>query len=213
MYLVLPCFDWIGFHLCEKLLQQGEQVIGIGEARTARQDNFWGFLARNSSFQLFSTMEEYQTGKTEAKLEAIIQIETVQKTPMLDAGNIPKKFFLSRVKQEKLQEEWCHVHLPLLYGEWMPRTEDSLTRPDGGTVPFNSESFLTDAVYIGDFFQEFLPLLEIKQPSKHIVMCPPGKEEDKREVDAEVIPVLPSEKPELRQKKLNQHYEKFMPFY
>ncbi|SDL98516.1 hypothetical protein [Sediminibacillus halophilus] len=213
MYLVLPCFNWIGFHLCEKLLQHGEQVIGIGEATTTKQDNFWAFMARNSSFQLFTTIEEYQKGKTDAKLEAIIQIETEQKTGMLDTCDTTKKFFLSRLKEEQIQEEWCHVQLPLLYGEWMPRSEDSLTRPDGGTVPFDSESFHTEAVYIEDFFEAFLPLLETKQQNKRIIFCPPGREEEMRGGDAKVIPVLSSEETELRQRKLNQHYEKFKPFY
>ncbi|WP_026771748.1 hypothetical protein [Sediminibacillus sp. JSM 1682029] len=215
MYLILPCFDWIGFHLCEKLLYHGEQVIGIGEATTVRQDNFWAFLARNSSFQLFPTVEEYQTSKTEANLEAIIQIETEQKAPVPDALKASRKFLLNGKMQERPtnKEDWCHVELPMLYGEWMPRSKDSMFSPDGGEVPFDSQTFHDDAVYIKDFLQEFFPLLKTKQSKKHVIISPSGDQEGQRETDAEVIPVFHSESTGQRQKKLQRHYEKFISFY
>ncbi|WP_053220371.1 hypothetical protein [Virgibacillus senegalensis] len=209
MYLILPCFDWIGFHLCQKLLQRGDEVIGIGEPVTAKQDNFWAFLARNSSFHLYGTIEEFKDSQRRKSLAAVIELDGGTKTAGLNANH----FILSRKKQDRLNSDECfHIELPMLYGEWMPRSQNSFPGQDGGTVLFNSEEFRTEAVYIEDFCEELLPLLEEEQ-NQPLIICPAGKEQELGKAAAKIIPVIPRKEQEQRMKRLDEHYEKYQPFY
>ncbi|SDJ87340.1 hypothetical protein [Sediminibacillus albus] len=216
MYMVYPCFDWIGFHIVQKLLHEGNQVVGIGEAKTKKQENFLSFLARNSSFHLYKNLEECKNCLEDNRLQAIIQLESQRTQPIMESIQTDKHLVLSRTRKdaEMMEQESClHIKLPLLYGEWMPRTDNGLCDPDGGIICFDSDQFVTQAVYIEDFTEGLLELLESNSQTGIIRIELSDTEKNDRQSGDAVFPVKESQDLQKRIKTLEEHYRFHRHFY
>ncbi len=133
MYAVENCFHWIGFHIVNRLLEEGCRVDGIDDLSTEKKENLAMFVGRNELFRHLPVIQE------SSGYNAIITVDD------------------QMVKMHR--EEPVTIQLPLLFGEWMPMNQDGVYNGDE-FVPFAAKEFTSRAVYIDDFLTGFLQWLQ-----------------------------------------------------
>src|SRR5699024_3191997 len=96
-----------------------------------------------------------------------------------------KTFKLSR-KPEQEKKGVIVVQLPLLFGEWMPMNEDGVYI-DKQFIPFTSEIFQKEAVYIEDFITSFMLCLTASNLPEKLAIKSRRETVAERENDRQVI--------------------------
>ncbi|TFJ93598.1 hypothetical protein [Lentibacillus salicampi] len=138
------CFHWIGFHIMNDLLDNGFQVDGMDSLDTDKKEHLSMFVGRNQLFRHVSASERNNAYDISLKIE--------------DDALILEK------------ENLVTIHLPLVFGEWMPMNQEGVYDQDD-FIPFDSERFLTEAVYVGDVLKslqqwfatsDLPPILEVR---------------------------------------------------
>lgn len=147
--LVINCFHWIGFQIVSKLLEEGLRVDGIDEEESTLETHLSMFLGRNSLFTL-------KTNEEPKSYDTAIIIGTSQYINEINAKRI---LSINQNKDEPSKAGMTMIHVPLLFGEWMPMNEQGMY-VGGGFIPFNENYFLTESVYVKDFTDTLFQLLE-----------------------------------------------------
>lgn len=142
--LLVNCFHWIGFHIMNELLEAGYMVEGIDNMSTEQDEHLSMFVGRNSSFTLIEK-ENLSHYKSSIIVGSWPHSEDIQADQMLQLCE----------SNAKNLEEHIIIEMPMLFGEWMPMTEDGLYHQQK-FIPFNSSLFLTEAIYIRDFTSHLL---------------------------------------------------------
>ncbi|GGA73926.1 hypothetical protein [Ornithinibacillus halotolerans] len=151
--LVQNCFHWIGYHYVNFLLEKGIVVKGIDKINSDKKDNLAMFFGRNSSFQWFEDSYDEKVST------ALIIGNRISSIP-INADRIIQIV----LKQTKKIPDAVTINAPLLFGEWMEMTNEGVT--DGNRIiPFQSDEFLQDAIYIEDFILSTYPLFESNKRS------------------------------------------------
>ncbi|WP_407272392.1 hypothetical protein [Radiobacillus sp. PE A8.2] len=209
MFLVIGTFDWIGYHLTQVLLDKGEQVIGLDKIETEKQENLQMFIGRNSSFQHVKSKQELENHKKYDEIKTVINVDNRS----LDSKGLQTKRCFKLVNQA-LDDDvsgYTQVEIPLLYGEWMNRTEDGIEF-NGNYIEFESEIFRNQAIYIEDFVYSFVQILN--QDLGHIVKCKSLTKDVRDENDSENTIYIPEkELMKDRLEKCNKHYQQFSFLY
>lgn len=156
LFLVENCFHWIGFHVVDFLLENGHKVDGSDNLSTDKKEHLSMFVGRNKSFTHVTDID--------AAYDWTITInEGSEMTITMHNGRTTR------------------VKLPLIFGEWMPMKQEGVYRGDK-LIPFDSDCFLTEAVFIDDFLKSLIqwvesshlsPVLEVRSIYKK-------EQEDKR---------------------------------
>ena len=143
--LVFNVSHWIGYHIANRLLQEGYKVKGIeGEAFN---NHLIDFFLRNSNFELI-------TRRAEITIPLAICV-----------GEIPERVECNYDQLIQINGKKPHstdtiaIHIPYLFGEWMPMTKEACYI-GGNRIRFSSQEFLDEGVYIKDFLELLLKLLE-----------------------------------------------------
>src|SRR5690606_19650653 len=111
------------------------------------------FFGRNSSFQWFEDSYDEKVST------ALIIGNRISSIP-INADRIIQIV----LKQTKKIPDAVTINAPLLFGEWMEMTNEGVT--DGNRIiPFQSDEFLQDAIYIEDFILSTYPLFESNKRS------------------------------------------------
>lgn len=143
--LVLNISHWVGYHIANRLLQEGYEVRGL-EGETSNS-HLVDFISRNSNFELI-------TSRAEITFPLAICV-----------GEIPQQVEynydqLIQINGENTDTtDRITIHTPYLFGEWMPMTEEACYI-GGNCIRFSSQEFLEEGVYIKDFLEVLLELLE-----------------------------------------------------
>src|SRR5699024_415397 len=193
--LVQNCFHWIGFHLVNTLLEGGYQVAGADIISSEKKAHLSMFFGRNDLFSLVSN------GDVRAHDVAIVIGDDVEyQTP--DGVPIIQLFR----RKPKTSGPAVFVKLPLLFGEWMPITEEGVYE-DEEWISFHSDRFIHGAVYIGDFMQEFLQWLEKKGSTELKIY-------ENKEIELVNSSYIHNNRT-IKEKKANviRHYQQFHMFY
>ncbi|WP_028782042.1 hypothetical protein [Thalassobacillus devorans] len=150
VYIIDACFHWIGFHLTQHLLTEGHEVIGIDPIEDTKQENLYFFIGRNSRFQHFHSIEEMERHCHNETIEAVISVVR----PAFSRSCYGELFVCDSVEDFR-NKEGTEVELPPLYGEWMPRDEQTIYISQ--TDPFLLSELIDreDAIYIEDFIVSF----------------------------------------------------------
>lgn len=127
--LVRNCFHWIGFHIVNRFILNGNHVVGLNDHMTDRAEFLSFFLGRNSLFTLVD--------QTQAQYDL---------TVIVNDDKDRKKLLLKRKGAEILTT----IQTPLLFGEWMKMDENGIFIANKH-IPFKSDKFLTQAIHIDDF--------------------------------------------------------------
>ncbi|KGP74403.1 hypothetical protein [Pontibacillus yanchengensis] len=132
-YLVWGCYEGIGFHIVNALLDEGHQVVGIDE-RTDKKETLAMFIGRNANFSYYNTVENYLDEEANNAFEEMYVIEREGDTPPWKP--LEKIHATSRVRilsfnqKNQGREGWITVHLQRCYGPWLSTPFSSITKQD-----------------------------------------------------------------------------------
>ncbi|HEX6593644.1 MAG TPA: hypothetical protein VF095_03535 [Bacillota bacterium] len=203
--LVVNCFDWIGFHLVNELLENGYNVHGLDVLHSMKKEHFWMFFARNDRFTL---VKDEQMVDKKKKFDRLFVIDPVGVVPPVQAN---ETIFIGRDENHLSERSKMIVNAPLLFGEWMSMCEEGIY-VNSEFIRFHSEKFLTEAIYINDFIKglldqvenrSFVPklnVLSIKCKQKHVKLENVLYIRDNRPIKENI-------------KKVIEHYKRFRHFY
>ncbi|SDQ88365.1 hypothetical protein [Virgibacillus salinus] len=188
LFLVENCFQWVGFHIVNCLLENGYKVDGIDDLSSDKKKHLSMFVGRNSSFQhIFSY-------KRDATYDSSIKITENQ----LDLT---------------LQQNTSHlIKLPILFGEWMPMKINGMYH-NNSFIPFDSDIFLNEAIYIGDFMKSLTQWIKSSQlPEILEVKSINNKQSEEIKLENSVY-IRNNRTIEENLKMVIKHYEKFEDVY
>ncbi|WP_163101590.1 NAD(P)-dependent oxidoreductase [Peribacillus alkalitolerans] len=180
-HMVLGCYRFVGYHLCDFLLETGDEVIGVDwksdMVEDEREEKALSF-GRNANFTFHSIDDEF-----EVKAEWVIHI------PYYDFGNIQNDILIKIndiVEESRLEgclvielypygvqlvDEAGKIRLisPTIYGPWQPSGEliQSLLTNEAISSPGNG--MVNDALYVRDLVEEWPNILELKSDVYELV--------------------------------------------
>ena len=201
-FLVTSCFDWVGFHMVNQLLEKGHEVDGVDEETTDFKEHLSMFLGRNSAFRL----------KTRDELTSYDTAIVIGEDPCTDVLKARKMMNISCNKiQAKRKASMTTIHVPVLFGEWMPMNERGMYMGNQ-FISFDSAHFLSEAVYIKDFINGLFQWMQADDlPSSLEVK---SKSSESRAVKLEnTVYIRDNERTPDKLKKVLNHYRSYQQFY
>src|SRR5699024_12016099 len=133
IFLVENCFHWLGFHIINRLLDNGYQVDGMDDLDTDKKEHLSMFVGRNELFRHITSRER------NTDYDISIQVDEC-------------KLVLEK-------EHPITIKLPLIFGEWMPMNQKGLY-VQNEFMRFDSKQFLTNAVYVKDVLESLQQLID-----------------------------------------------------
>ncbi|MBP1947248.1 hypothetical protein [Virgibacillus litoralis] len=188
LFLVENCFQWMGFHLVNCLLENGNEVDGVDDLSSDKKEHLSMYVGRNASFQHLSSLER------EATYDRTIKITEDQLVLTL-------------------QQNTSHrINLPILFGEWMPMKKAGMYYKNK-FISFDSDIFLNEAIYIGDFMKSLAQWIKSSQlPEILEVKSINNKQSEEIKLENSVY-IRNNRTIEENLKMVIKHYEKFEDFY
>jgi hypothetical protein len=196
------CFHWIGYHYVNYLLEKGKVIIGVDEINSDKKENLSMLIGRNSNFKMLTPKEARDEG-------VALVIGDISPSYPINAEKILQ--INVGVLKNKLQDAIV-VNAPILFGEWMDMTENGV-KLRNKIVPFDSEEFQANAIYIQDFVKKTYPLLNSSHYSSDIMVSTKKIFLDdavKLENSIYIRDNIPIEE---NVKKLIAHYRRYKHFY
>ncbi|MBU5468534.1 hypothetical protein KQI49_17060 [Virgibacillus sp. MSJ-26] len=193
MYIrVENCFHWIGFHLINRLLEEGYTVIGKDNVDTPKKEFLSMFVARNDSFSL------NPINKKEKK-HLIIEVCNT------DTNH---ESILKIIKPESIHENIEHiVYAPYLIGEWMPAEKIKMNEKQ-------KEKLLQGAASIEDFVSAIYQWVNINTYLPSTIRVLSRREKNISNALLENFVYLRDNRSIQNDfNKVLEHYQKFQTFY
>ncbi|WP_186576644.1 NAD(P)-dependent oxidoreductase [Aquibacillus kalidii] len=205
MFLIVGCYDWVGYHITNKLLEQGQEVIGIDTMDSDKKENLAMFVGRNGLFSHYDSAQAVIKDKKHKEgFKAIIFIKPEDISDIEEISYFSQVSLCLRSKNENMDECVTFVDIPLLYGEWMPRDNEGIFHGEE-YVRFDSDQFKKEATYIEDFVNAFIKFAEESESPDYAMFA-----SDKSEKEDENITIVRETKSQgERLQELDEHYEKF----
>lgn len=131
---VVNCFHWIGYHLTNHLLEQGDEVHGVDKIDTDKKELFSLFVGRNNRFTLCNKNKNQQ--KNDVTIEINSQLSHQQNATVI---------ILKKMRRTNSHAETSSIKVSIVIGEWMPKDEiERLTNN------LQTDAFLNKAIRIKD---------------------------------------------------------------
>lgn len=130
-FVVINCFHWIGYHIVEALIEEGEDVYGIEKPGVNNQTNLEMYVGRNSLFHHKMKRTENDSGPF-----IIVEDEHI-------------------IYQHN--KEGCEQIITtfFVFGEWMPMNTHGMYQKDN-YIRFASNEFKRNAIHINIFIEYLL---------------------------------------------------------
>lgn len=202
--LVVNCFHWVGFHIVNGFLEKGEDVDGIDLSPSDETEHLASFFGRNSLFQQVeaNTRKEYDT---------TIMIGDVG---CFDTSNSKQVIRIN--DNNGLEEGNCsfvtNIRVELLFGEWMPMNRQGVYK-NSKHISFDSEQFLTQAVYIQDFVEALFNWVTIRNLPRSLMIKSKNHKLDINEKLENTIYLKDNTPIEEKIQTVITHYDRFKKFY
>src|SRR5690625_2567625 len=129
------CFDWVGFHLTNYLLEKGMRVDGLDQIDTKKKEHLSMYIGRNDRFTL---LEERNNEEDDYDL-------TIKITEQMKNNRNNTFVSISR-RKDSMKTNRSVIDVPKLIGEWMP-----IDLFNDKEKILKSEQFLKNAIHIEDF--------------------------------------------------------------
>lgn len=188
LFLVENCFQWMGFHLVNCLLENGYKVDGVDDLSSDKKDHLSMYIGRNASFQHLSSLKRgtnYDSSINITDNEIVLTME---------------------------QNTSHRINLPILFGEWMPMKRDGMYHRNT-FISFDSDIFLNEAIYIGDFMKSLIQWVKSSQlPEILEVKSINNKQNEEIKLENSVY-IRNNITIEENLKMVRKHYEKFEKLY
>jgi hypothetical protein len=203
--IIENCFDWIGFHLTEKYLNEGFEVCGIDEL-DERKEFLYEMVGRNASFQYCDDMECIDDEMRDATI-----ISIVQNNKDLRELNQNKEcyFILSGIDHEDInqieqQNNSYYIYTPKLIGPWMNKQSyDQYSKED------NFE------LYIDDFISWLFRLTKTKvKPNVITLQTKKNQRNSQIEKNSQgLMTLIPTTSLDEGRKRVKEHILKYPLYY
>jgi hypothetical protein len=144
-YLVNDCNLWISYHIIEELLNAGQKIEGVKNGE--KDDHLLMYFGRNSNF---SIAEDYKT----KQYQTVISLHKP-----LDDVKAKQSHIINPIDNQPKRDGVTLIQAPMLFGEWMPMNKNGMY-VDEKFIPFDSEYFLTNSIYIKDFTKVFIQWMQ-----------------------------------------------------
>lgn len=154
---VKNCLNWIGFHIVNRLLEDGCQVDGIVGLNADREEDLSMMLGRNSLFSLYNENQIKQIEYTDMIILDEINQRSIPSIQLYDIRKNMEGPTISNIK------------LPLLFGEWMPMDDNGVYVNDQ-YIEFDSDKFREEAIYIDDFMGCLIQWMKVPEPPQFIFL-------------------------------------------
>ncbi|WP_042224621.1 hypothetical protein [Oceanobacillus manasiensis] len=140
-YLVYPSNHWIGYHMVEHLLELGYEVHGKEIEQESNELTL--FFGRNSNYSSYNLDTKYKAAYIFADYDAKLFSNTLH------------TYVLNENCQQVTERNHTAIHVPMLFGEWMPMNKEGMYW-SGTYIRFDSSLFQKEAIYIKDFIKELV---------------------------------------------------------
>ncbi|MRH43375.1 hypothetical protein GH741_11865 [Aquibacillus halophilus] len=212
MYVVSNCFNWIGFHFLQKILNNSEEVVGLDQISTDKEENLYLSVGRNSLFTHVTSKRDLKKEINSKQVDVVFDLmdsDELLADEEFHADNWVQ--FKNEIAKDNTNN-LIHVELPLLYGEWMPRDNNGIFHTRN-YIKFDSETFENEAIYIDDFVDAMWQILSSRKKPEKIKFKSLRKEGRDEKDPAQVLYIREKERMETRLLNLNNHFEQFSKFY
>lgn len=200
---VMNCFHWIGFHIVNRLTENGYNVDGIANSSSDREEELSFMLGRNSSFTLYQSENEV---KDRQYSDAVLVHPERKPSPVqsLKTYNFGKAI-------DDPNPNFTNIDLPMLFGEWMPMDEQG-AYIDGQYIEFDSTRFRESAIYIDDFVDCFMQWMKVPDLPRSISLTKNRDQEIGEESLEKQLYIRENRPIEIQVSNLLKHYEKVKNF-
>ncbi|GGM24982.1 hypothetical protein GCM10011351_08340 [Paraliobacillus quinghaiensis] len=208
MFVIIGCFNWIGFHLLETLLQNGEEVIGVDQLDHPKREHLSMFVGRNANFTYYETLDQVKKNNLNNHIQAVFMCDQVQS---FNRKSISSLKYIQFFPKQKGQQEVIEVKLPLLYGEWMDRDENGIYNSNE-FIQYDSALFKEKAIYIKDFIGAIIQLSDASNSPSTVSYYTPEQLQEQQSSVTDLF-ILPSNSPTRNLEKVEAHYQRFNEMY
>ncbi|WP_117170877.1 hypothetical protein [Paraliobacillus sediminis] len=206
MFLVIGCFNWVGYHLTDALLVNGDKVVGIDYLDHTKKEELVLNIGRNSNFTFYETIDNSKLKRLDPK--AIFVFDSTIDFNYKEFSNVR---CFTCMHEKRARNNIIEITLPFLYGEWMERMEMGYHQ-DQAFIRFDSQLFSEDAVYVKDFVQALIQLVDASLLPDSIRYYTP-EQAMKKSINKRELIILPSMSNEKRFKKVEVFYRKNSEFH
>ncbi|MFC0524788.1 hypothetical protein ACFFGV_14515 [Pontibacillus salicampi] len=152
-FMIWGCLEGLGFHLLQRLLEQGVKVIGIDKL-TKQKETVYLYVGRNANFSFYESIEECLQ-EEEDKVRAIFVMEQngvqVPYERLQSLSSTSRIRFVFNGSKPTPMEGWTTVWGPSLYGPWIDTPVEEL-----GEESIPVEDFLPRIVNEEDYNEKTL---------------------------------------------------------
>ncbi|MBB6453032.1 hypothetical protein HNQ94_001480 [Salirhabdus euzebyi] len=201
--IVWNCFDWIGFHITEKLLEEGEDVIGIHPVSNPQTEFLYGMVGRNANFTFYESLMEVKD-----KTDEYIFVRPTEEDENQLTKSIEKENYLYIIEEtEKKSKNFSRVlngsistiSLPPVIGPWMKEEE------------FQAKKDSEDWIYVKEFTDWFHSFMQTSCKKEEVNLLP--KNSFIQEKDRNTIVFTDNLNRRSVVKEIEEHLEKFSFYY
>lgn len=210
MFVVSNCFDWIGYHLTNKFLNEGIRVVGIDRTDTEKKEHLSMFFDRNSLFKKIHSFSEIRKEYKKESVEALFELDGDKTFKELDNQEVLQHFILN-TRNSKVEKSAIKIKYPLLYGEWMPREEKGFYQGEE-FIHFDSRTFQEEAIDIDDFAGALRQLATLRKLPKTVEFKSINSQ-SRSDPNQDLLFVRQSKPMKSRLRELDDHYKRFRFFY
>lgn len=209
MYVIVGAFDWIGYHIIEQLLSDGEKVVGVDKLDSELKTHFLLSIGRNANFTFMDESSETYHKIQQQSVEHILLINRSDQNYI----NLTKKVDVYSLHTNVLTDRndlVTYIRMPLVYGVWMPR-DSSFLRWDKEVISFNSELFKKSAVAIEDFIFTVFQIIGASLKPNVIQVC--MKKNETNQHDISNLYMIEQRNFKNKLTELESHYQQFKQLY
>ncbi|GAA0433103.1 hypothetical protein GCM10008983_07180 [Lentibacillus halophilus] len=185
-YMVQNCFHWIGYHILNALLEKGYRVDGADDLTTGKKENLAMFVGRNDLFR------HVPLNNDDTEYDVSITVK----------GNT-----LILCKQKTVT-----IHLPLLFGKWMPMNQQGIYYGDA-FYSFDAEEVVTQAVHIEDLLESLMQWIHASCLPSSLIIKSRNDHSDQDDRHGTILYIRQRWSVKQALQSIKNHYETYNAFY
>jgi hypothetical protein len=200
--IIENCFDWIGFHLIEKYLNEGFEVCGIDQL-DERKEFLYEMIGRNASFHFYDDVESIDDDEMrEAMFISIVK----NKEHIREVNtNLERYIILNEIEQVDTNQleskNNYYICTPNLFGPWMnKKSYDQYSKEDAFEL------------YIDDFIS-WLYYFTKSTVKQNVITLQTKKNQKKAQSGCHLMTVLPTTSLDEERIRVKDHIKKYPSYY
>jgi len=196
--LIENCFNWIGFHLTNYLLEKGMRIEGLDQINTEKKEHLSMYVGRNDRFAL---LERRNNEGDDYDL-------TIKITEKIKNDRHNTFVSISR-RKNSMQTKRFVIDVPEMIGEWMPLDMFNVKE-----TSIKSKQFLNNVIHIEDFLAVVYQWIKMDSLMPETIKLISSKDKIQRSMKLEnYVYLRDNRSKEKDMDKILSHYKRFKYFY